>query len=105
MAASRPDEPAGPQMASDGFLDLAGADAAGAHIFPYGPAVFKHLYLLDVGVPHLLGLLVGVADIIANLYRFAANFTFSHGSVLQTRDDKGEITIRVSPPALNYNLA
>jgi len=54
----------------------AGLDAAGADFYLSGLAVLNSLYLLEVGVPTFLGLIVGMADIIAHHGFFAADFTY-----------------------------
>lgn len=53
----------------------AGLDAAGADFYFSGLAVLNSPYLLEVGVPAFLGLVVGMTDIIAHYGFFAADFT------------------------------
>ena len=60
-----------------GLLDAVGLDALGANLHPLGAFGGDNLDGLQVRLPDLLGLVVGVADVIADLMTLAANIAFS----------------------------
>ncbi len=60
----------------DYFLDLAGANAAGADMHPHVGTVLTYRFdALKVGFRHLLRFVVGMAHFVAAQFAFAANFT------------------------------
>ena len=65
-------------MESDSAGDLAGAEAAGAHIYVLGRAVHHSLDALDVGLPGAVGAAVGVGHLDAEVHAFAAELAFGH---------------------------
>ena len=65
------------------FYNKAGADAAGARVYLFNGAVAHGTQFLNVGLPHLFGFIVRMADVIADLTALAANTAcFSHLSDL-----------------------
>lgn len=65
-------------MELHGAGDLAGAEAAGAHIDVLGRAVHHSLDALDVGLPGTVGTAVGVGHLNAEVHAFAAKLAFGH---------------------------
>ena len=65
-------------MESNSAGDLAGAEAAGAHIDVLGRAVHHSLDALDVGLPCAVGASVGVRDLDAKGNTLVTELTFSH---------------------------
>jgi len=57
------------------FVNEAGFDAAGTHFHPHRLTVFYGSYFLEVRVPSLLGLVMGMTDIVSDERFFAAEFT------------------------------
>ena len=53
----------------------AGLDAACTDFYPFSLTILNSPDLLEVGVPAFFGLIVGMADIIANHGFFSADFT------------------------------
>ena len=58
--------------------DLAGTEAAGAHIYVLGSAVDHSLNALDVGLPETVGAAVGVGDLDTEVHALATELTFGH---------------------------
>lgn len=58
--------------------DLAGTEAAGAHIDVLGGAVHHSLNALDVGLPFTIGPSVGVRDLDTKGHTFATKIALSH---------------------------
>ena len=58
--------------------DLAGAEAAGAHIDVLGGAVYDRLDALDVGLPGTVGAAVGVGNLNAEGHALTTELTFGH---------------------------
>src|SRR5215831_6764805 len=69
-----------PVEASGGLGDFAGLDATRANFHPFGAAAGRfYADRLQVGIENTRGPIIGVRDIIAKLWAFAANFTtFCH---------------------------
>ena len=65
-------------MESNGPGDLAGAEAAGAHIDVLGSAVHHSLDALDVGLPGTIGAAVRVGHLDAEVHALAAKLAFGH---------------------------
>ena len=65
-------------MESHGAGDLAGAEAAGAHIDVLGGAVHHSLDALDVGLPGAVGSAMGVGDLDTKAHALAAELAFGH---------------------------
>ncbi len=63
------------------FVHLAAADASRAHANPPDPAAHQSAHLLQVRLPPPLGLVVGVAYVVANRVMLSANRTLLHGPV------------------------
>ena len=57
---------------------LAGTQAARAHVNRLVRAVYNSLNASDVGLPHSVGLAVGVGNILTESYAFAADRAFCH---------------------------
>ena len=63
-----------------GFGDQFGAKASRADLHSNHPSLFGRLHLMEVGIPNLLGLIIGVAHIVAKDRSFSTNITHScHG--------------------------
>ena len=63
-----------------GFGDQFGAKASRADLHSNHPSLFGRLHLMEVGIPNLLGLIIGVAHIVAKHRSFSTNITHScHG--------------------------
>ena len=58
--------------------DLAGTEAAGAHIDVLGGAVHHSLNALDVGLPGTVGAAVGVRNLDAEVHALTTKLTFGH---------------------------
>lgn len=58
--------------------DLAGTEAAGAHIDVLGGAVHHSLDALDVGLPGTVGAAVGVRNLDAEVHALTTKLTFGH---------------------------
>ncbi len=58
------------------LCDMAGTDAAGAYLDASNRTVADGLDLLQIGMPGPTGLVVGMADIIAEAGAFAAYFAY-----------------------------
>ena len=58
--------------------DLAGTEAAGAHIDVLGSTVDHSLNALDVGLPGTVGAAVGVGDLDTEGHALATELTFGH---------------------------
>ena len=58
--------------------DLAGTEAAGAHIHVLGSAVYHSLDALDVGLPGTVGAAVGVGHLDTEVHALATELTFGH---------------------------
>ena len=58
--------------------DLAGTEAAGAHIYVLGSAVDHSLNALDVGLPGAIGAAVRVGHLNPECDTLAAEITFGH---------------------------
>ena len=65
-------------MESDSAGDLAGAEAAGAHIDVLGRAVHHSLDALDVGLPGAVGAAVGMGNLDAEVHALAAELALGH---------------------------
>ena len=65
-------------MESHGAGDLAGTEAAGAHIDVFGSAVHHSPDALDVGLPGAVGPAVGVGNLDAEAHALAAELAFGH---------------------------
>jgi len=91
--------------ASTGFLDASGLDAIGADPDALGLAVLQTPDPLQIRIPALFGLVVGMADVVAHYRFFAANLTnFSHGRIsLQSRSTPATVYFSLSRP--NRELA
>ena len=62
------------------FGDQSGAKASRADLHSNHPSLFGRLYLVEVGIPNLSGLIIGVTHIVAEDRSFSANIThFCHG--------------------------
>ena len=75
---------------SGGFLDLSGADTAGADEHSANAAVHKGADLLKVGPESSLGPVMGVTDVAADLMAFSADLASAwhdsdllHGTILR----------------------
>ena len=60
------------------LADFAAADASGADQQPLDPAPDLRPYFLKIGLPSTLGLVVGVADVVAHRGLLTANRAMSH---------------------------
>ena len=58
--------------------DLAGTEAAGAHMNVLGGAVHDSLHALDVGLPGAIGAAVGVGNLNSESDTLTAEITFGH---------------------------
>jgi hypothetical protein len=58
--------------------DLAGTEAAGAHINVLGSTVDHSLDALDVGLPGTVGAAVGVGDLDTKVHALTTKLTFGH---------------------------
>ena len=58
--------------------DLAGTEAAGAHIDVLGSTVDHSLNALDVGLPGTVGAAVGVGNLDTEVHALATELTFGH---------------------------
>ena len=58
--------------------DLAGTEAAGAHIYVLRRTVHNRLYALNVGLPGAIGTPMRVRDLDAEADTLAAEITFGH---------------------------
>ena len=58
--------------------DLAGTEAAGAHIDVLGSTVDHSLNALDVGLPGTVGAAVGVGNLDTESHALATELTFGH---------------------------
>jgi hypothetical protein len=59
-----------------GFADIPGANASGAGIYFFGCSVLERFDLLNIRLPGLFRLIVGMADFIADLTPLAANTAY-----------------------------
>jgi hypothetical protein len=57
------------------FYNKAGFDTAGTHLHPHRLTVLDGSNFLEVGIPSLLGLIMGVTDIVSHERLFTAELT------------------------------
>jgi hypothetical protein len=62
---------------SEGLGDRSGAQATGADLNGLNLAFVQRFDFLQVGVPHLSGLIMRMADIVASRRSFATNIAYS----------------------------
>lgn len=64
------------------FGDLAALDALGAGLNLFDAGAFLMADRLKIGLPELIGFVVGVRNVVAVLSRFTADITYArHGSI------------------------
>ena len=74
---------------SRGFGDLAGTDAAGAHLHVLRSAIHHRAYALEIGKPSPFGYIMGVGDVAPSHRALAADFTSLRHSNSSSRTPHG----------------